>query len=65
VFLSFFIIFGTIKTVENTRQLIQSFPVSIAWFYAAIPLASAFMFLDYLLILVYGRHPLVASHEEK
>jgi TRAP-type C4-dicarboxylate transport system permease small subunit len=64
-FLAIFVVFGTLKTFENIPQLVQSFPISIAWFYLAIPVASFFMFIDFLLILIYGHHPFYKTKEEK
>jgi TRAP-type C4-dicarboxylate transport system permease small subunit len=48
---------GTLQTKSNAQSMLQNVPVSIAWFYAAIPIGSAFLFFDYLLILIYGKHP--------
>ena len=49
--------YGTAQTKTNTLSMLQNVPVSIAWFYAAIPIGSTFLFFDYLLILIYGKHP--------
>ena len=49
--------YGTLQTKSNARSMLQNVPISIAWFYAAIPIGSAFLFFDYLLILIYGKHP--------
>ena len=49
---------GTAQTKSNARSMLQNVPmISIAWFYAAIPIGCAFLFIDYLLILIYGKHP--------
>jgi C4-dicarboxylate transporter DctQ subunit len=51
------IVFGTQRTIANLNAVIQSLPISIAFFYAAIPIGSCFILLDYILILIYGEHP--------
>jgi TRAP-type C4-dicarboxylate transport system permease small subunit len=57
LFLMIFITFGTKKSIQNFSQQIQAFPISIAWFYFAIPVGSLCMFVEFLLLLVYGNHP--------
>ena len=57
IFLTIMIIFGTQKTVQNIQQQVQAFPITIAWFYLAIPVGFLYMFIDYLIILIYGEHP--------
>lgn len=57
IFLTIMIIFGTQKTIQNIQQQVQAFPITIAWFYLAIPVGSLYMFIDYLIILIYGEHP--------
>ena len=49
--------YGTAQTKSNALSMLQNVPISIAWFYAAIPIGSTFLFFDYLLILIYGKHP--------
>ena len=65
IFLVIFIVFGTQKTIQNIEQQVQAFPITIAWFYLAIPVGSLYMFIDYLLILVYGHHPFLKTEKEK
>ena len=49
---------GTAQTKSNAQSMLQNIPaISIAWFYAAIPIGCTFLFIDYLLILIYGKHP--------
>jgi TRAP-type C4-dicarboxylate transport system permease small subunit len=64
VFLLIFIVFGTKKTYQNFQQEIQAFPISIAWFYLAIPVGSFYMFIEFLLYLLYGNHPFYKAEEE-
>jgi TRAP-type C4-dicarboxylate transport system permease small subunit len=55
--LLFLVYYGVLRTVDNRYTVIQSMPLSIAWFYAAIPLGSLLMLLDFLLIFINGSHP--------
>jgi TRAP-type C4-dicarboxylate transport system permease small subunit len=48
---------GTAQTKSNAQSMLQNVPMSIAWFYAAIPAGCAFLFFEYLLVLIYGKHP--------
>lgn len=64
IFLAIMIVFSTQKTLQNIQQQVQAFPITIAWFYLAIPVGSFYMFLDYLLILIYGAHPFCRQSEE-
>jgi TRAP-type C4-dicarboxylate transport system permease small subunit len=49
---------GTLRVWENRNALIQSVPISISYFYLAIPIGSGLILLDYLLILFNkGEHP--------
>ena len=57
IFLGIFIFFSTKKTIRNIDQQILAFPISIAWFYLAIPVGSLLMFIDYMLIFIYEKHP--------
>ena len=61
IFLALFIIFGTQRTIQNIVQLAQDLPVSMALFYLAIPIGSLYMFIDGLLILLYGHHPFLKN----
>jgi TRAP-type C4-dicarboxylate transport system permease small subunit len=57
VFIAAFIALSLEKAIHNIPQRCWSFPFSIAWFYFALPVGSLYMFVDYLLMLIYGRHP--------
>lgn len=57
--------YGISRTRANLPTMMQNLPVSMAWFYAAIPVGSAFLFFDYLLILIYGSHPYVNRWKEE
>jgi TRAP-type C4-dicarboxylate transport system permease small subunit len=48
---------GTAQTKSNAQSMLQNVAISIAWFYAAIPIGCAFLFFEYLLVLLYGKHP--------
>lgn len=64
IFLAIFILYGARKTVKNIDQKILAFPISIAWFYLAIPICSLLMLIDYMLIFIYKRHPFHKDDEE-
>jgi C4-dicarboxylate transporter DctQ subunit len=50
---------GVMKTISVAHSQPQSLDISMAWFYLAIPVGCVLMMMDYLLILVCGRHPFV------
>lgn len=60
--LAILVYYGIMRTLDNRRTVIQSLPISIAWFYAAIPIGSALMLLEFLLIFINGRHPFVLAN---
>ena len=47
------------KTLATRDVMIQAFDVSIAWFYAAIPVGCLVMFIEYALQLVFGERSFV------
>jgi TRAP-type transport system small permease protein len=49
--------FGFLRVVDNRYTVIQSLRLSIAWFYAAIPVGGIFLLFEYLLIFIHGKHP--------
>jgi TRAP-type C4-dicarboxylate transport system permease small subunit len=53
--------YGTAQTKSNSQSMLQNITISIAWFYAAIPVGCAFLFFDYTLILIFGKHPFAAA----
>jgi C4-dicarboxylate transporter DctQ subunit len=63
-FLMVFIVFGTKKSIQNLSQQIQAFPISIGWFYLAIPVGSLCIFIEFLLLLLYGSHPFYNPEDE-
>lgn len=48
---------GIDKAIGMSRSRLQNLPVSMGWFYAAIPVGCFYMFYDYLLIFIFGEHP--------
>lgn len=48
------IYYGFQRTIANQRTLIQSLPISIAWFYAAIPVGGVLTLLEYFVIFFRG-----------
>lgn len=65
VSLGLLIVFGIQKVVNYRNVQIQAMPISIAWFYLAIPVGCLLMAVDYSLILWYGKHPFNANVDEK
>ncbi len=49
--------FGSRYTLNAVGKTLQNIDMSIAWFYAAIPVGCFYLLIDYLLILIYGEHP--------
>jgi TRAP-type C4-dicarboxylate transport system permease small subunit len=57
--------YGISRTIANVPTMMQNLPISMAWFYAAIPVGSLFLLLDYLLIAIYGKHPFSSVSKEE
>jgi TRAP-type C4-dicarboxylate transport system permease small subunit len=53
--------YGIRQTYINKDQYLQNIRRSIAWFYVAIPVGCFLIFIEYLLILIYGKHPFAES----
>ena len=51
------IYYGVLTTIRQSRSFLQNIRISNGWFYAAIPVGCAYLFYDYLLILIFGSHP--------
>ncbi len=58
------IYFGIIRTLDNLRTIIHSLPISISWFYAAIPIGGILILMEYVLIFIFGKHPFVPVRQE-
>jgi TRAP-type C4-dicarboxylate transport system permease small subunit len=52
------------KVLSTWDVMIQAFDIPIALFYFAIPLGCVLMCLEYLLMIIYGDHPFIASGKE-
>ena len=48
---------GALKTIESLNVQTQMVEMSVAWFYAAVPVGCLLMAMEYFLILLYGTHP--------
>ncbi len=59
LFLAVITVAGVAKTIRAADSQAQMVPISIGWFYLAIPVGCLLMAMDYLLILLCGRHPFV------
>jgi TRAP-type transport system small permease protein len=64
VFLAVFIFYGTKKAILNLSQNILALPISIAWFYLAIPVGSFLMLIEYMLIFIHEKAPFHKTEEE-
>ena len=51
------IYYGILTTIRQSRSFLQNIRISNGWFYAAIPVGCAYLFYEYLLILIFGAHP--------
>ena len=52
------------KVLSTWNVMIQAFDIPIALFYFALPLGCVLMFLEYLLLMIYGDHPYRDTKEE-
>ena len=57
-------VMGAVKTARQAGVQTQMAPMSIAWFYLAIPVGCILMAVEYLLILLYGRHPFAGKKND-
>lgn len=57
VVLAVLMFYGISQTINARMSYLQNLPISNAWFYAAIPVGCFYLFVDYLLIMIYGEHP--------
>ena len=59
------IYYGVIRVIDNLNTVIQSLPLSISFFYSAIPIGGAIILLDYILIVIHGEHPFSQLRSER
>ena len=57
VTLAALVYYGILTAIRQSRSFLQNIRISNGWFYAAIPVGRAYLFYEYLLILVFGTHP--------
>lgn len=55
------IYFGAQRVLDNRNTVIQSMPLSIAFFYAAIPVGGGLILFEYLLIFIFKKHPFASN----
>lgn len=55
--LAYLIYFGSRYAHNAIGKTLQNIDMSIAWFYAAIPVGCFYLLGEYVLILIYGEHP--------
>lgn len=58
------IVYGVKQTVTMSTSSLQNLPVSNGWFYAAIPVGCFYLFYDYLLIFIFGKHPFAKKEDD-
>lgn len=52
------IVVGIRVTMKQSHSYLQNLPkVSNGWFYASIPVGCFYLFYDYLLVFIFGKHP--------
>ncbi len=59
-FLALIVYQGTLRTVHHVGTMLQNAPLSRGLFYMAIPVGSLLMFIEYLILLIYGENPFTA-----
>lgn len=58
------IVVGISVTIKQSSSYLQNLHISNAWFYASIPVGCFYLFYDYLLIFLFGKHPFAKAAEE-
>ncbi len=48
---------GIIHSIGVSASTLQTLPISMSWFYSAIPVGCAYLALEYTLLLIYSEHP--------
>ena len=56
--------YGAKYTESNIISKLLNVSMSKAWFYAALPVGAAYLFIEYLLILIYGENPFIKREDE-
>lgn len=59
------IFFGIKVTISQSNSYLQNLRISNAWFYSAIPVGCFYLFYEYLLIFLFGKHPFAADKKEE
>ena len=52
---------GILQVYADKDNYLQNIHIPLAWFMAAIPVGCFFILVEFLLILIYGRHPFARS----
>ena len=60
--LGYLVYFGAERTLANIPTSLQNLDMSIAWFYAAVPVGCLYQHIDYTLIFIFGRHPFSTNY---
>jgi len=59
------IVVGIIVTISQSKSYLQNLRISNAFFYASIPVGCFYLFYDYLLIFIFGKHPFSKGSKEE
>ncbi len=60
--LCYLVYFGADRTLANIQTSLQNLNMSMAWFYAALPVGCLYLLIDYTLIFIFGRHPFSTNY---
>jgi len=55
--LCYLLYLGLLRTLDNIPTSLLNLNISVAWFYAAIPVGFFYLLVEYLLVALYGEHP--------
>jgi TRAP-type C4-dicarboxylate transport system permease small subunit len=60
--LCYLVFFGAQRTAANFQTNLQNLDISLAWFYAAVPVGCLYLLIDYTLIFIFGKHPFSTNY---
>ncbi len=55
---------GVVYAMSNANSMLLNIRMARAWFYIALPIGAAYMFLEYTILMIYGKHPFVTHDDE-
>lgn len=57
--------FGIIHVKDNISSSLQNLPISMALFYAAVPVGMFYLIVEYLLVLIYSENPFIPKTQDE